>query len=72
MKKIGDKGYLFGSDSLLVQLRLFCADQSGLKQIDFPAAVHLPSDEFEAGDLPLVSKGLNPRVPLRSLPRRNQ
>jgi hypothetical protein len=24
-----------------------------LKQIDFPAAVHLPSNEFEASDLPL-------------------
>jgi hypothetical protein len=41
----------FGSDAILVQLRLFCADQSGLKQIDFPATVHLTSDELEARDL---------------------
>jgi hypothetical protein len=30
---------------------LFCPDQSGLKQIDFSAAVHLTSDELEARDL---------------------
>ena len=41
----------FGSDASLVQLRLFCADQSGLKQIDFPATVHLTSNELEARDL---------------------
>jgi hypothetical protein len=29
------------------------AYQPGLKQIDFAAAVHLPSDELEAGDRPL-------------------
>lgn len=41
----------WGSDAILVQLRLFCADQSGLKQIDFPSTVHLTSDELEARDL---------------------
>jgi hypothetical protein len=34
-----------------VQLRLFCADQSGLKQIDVSTTVHLTSDELEARDL---------------------
>jgi hypothetical protein len=33
--------YNFGSDASLVQRRLFCADQPGLKQIDFAATVHL-------------------------------
>jgi hypothetical protein len=37
----------------LVQLISLSAYQSGLKQIDFAAAVHLTPDEFEAGDLPL-------------------
>jgi hypothetical protein len=34
--------------------RFWCsssAPKSGLKQIDFPATVHLPSHELEAGDL---------------------
>jgi hypothetical protein len=29
----------------------FCGDQSSLKKIDFPATVHLTSDELEARDL---------------------
>jgi hypothetical protein len=37
----------------LVQLISLSAYQSGLKQIDFAAAVHLTPDEFETGDLPL-------------------
>ncbi len=40
-----------GSDASLVQRRLFCADQSGLKQVDFAATVHLTSNELEARDL---------------------
>lgn len=36
-----------------MQLRSFCADQSGLEQIDFAATVHLTSDELESRDLPL-------------------
>lgn len=35
--------FKFGSDAILVQL-LFRADQSGLKQIDVPATIHLTSD----------------------------
>jgi hypothetical protein len=34
--------------------RFWCsssAPKSGLKQIDFPATVHLPSHELETGDL---------------------
>lgn len=42
-----------GSDAILVKLRLFRTDQSGLKQIDFAAAIHLTSDELEARDLTL-------------------
>jgi hypothetical protein len=38
----------------LVQLISLSAYQRGLKQIDFATATHVPSDEFEAGDLPLV------------------
>ncbi len=45
-------GSILGSDALLVQLISLSAYQPGLKQIDFAAAVHLPSGEFEAGDLP--------------------
>jgi hypothetical protein len=41
----------FGSDAVLVQLLSFCADQSGLEKIDFPAAIHLAPDELEARDL---------------------
>jgi hypothetical protein len=36
-----------------VQLISLSAYQPSLKQIEFAAAVHLPSDELEAGDLPL-------------------
>ena len=42
-----------GSSALLVQLISLSAYQPSLKQIEFAAAVHLPSDELEAGDLPL-------------------
>jgi hypothetical protein len=40
----------------LVQLSSFSfgADQSGLKQIDFAATIHLTSDQFEASDPPAV------------------
>jgi hypothetical protein len=37
--------FKFGSDAILVQL-LFRTDQSGLKQIDVPAAIHLTSDQL--------------------------
>jgi hypothetical protein len=43
----------FGSGAFLVQLILLSAYQPSLKQIEFAAAVHLPSDELEAGNLPL-------------------
>jgi hypothetical protein len=39
-------GFKFGSDAFLVQLLSLSAYQPGLKQIDFAAAVHLPSNEF--------------------------
>jgi hypothetical protein len=42
-----------GSDAILVQPISLGAYQPGLKQIDFAAAVHLPFNEFEAGNLPL-------------------
>ena len=51
LEALGHGAYNFGSDAILVQLRLFCADQSGLQQIEFPATVHLTSDELEARDL---------------------
>jgi hypothetical protein len=44
LEALGHGAYNFGSDAILVQLRLFCADQSGLQQIEFPATVHLTSD----------------------------
>ena len=50
-----DRNYVivsnFGSDAILVQLRLFRTDEPCLKQIDFSAAIHLPFDELEACDL---------------------
>jgi hypothetical protein len=39
-------GTQIGSDAFS-----FCAGQSSLKKIDFPATVHLTSDELEARDL---------------------
>jgi hypothetical protein len=42
-----------GSGALLVQLISLSTNQPSLKQIEFAAAVHLPSDELEVGDLPL-------------------
>jgi hypothetical protein len=42
-----------GSGALLVQLISLSAYQPSLKQIEFAAAVHLPSDELEASDLRL-------------------
>jgi hypothetical protein len=38
-----------GSGSLLMKFISLSAYQPSLKQIDFAAAVHLPSDELEAG-----------------------
>jgi hypothetical protein len=46
-------GSLLGSGALLVQLISLSAYQPSLKQIELAAAVHWPSDELEAGDLPL-------------------
>ena len=40
----------FGSDSLLVQ-GLGMVDEPGFEKIEFGAAIHLPFDEFELGDL---------------------
>lgn len=46
--------FKFGSDSLLVQVfRVHSSgvDESGFKQVEFGAAIHLPLHELELGDL---------------------
>lgn len=52
-----------------MQLGLFCADESGLKQIDVTATIHLTSDELEARDLAFSlsvgpGEGTVPGIPL--------
>ena len=42
-----------GSDALLVMLASPEADDAGLQEIKFSAAIHLPLDELELADLPL-------------------
>jgi len=42
-----------GSDALLVELDLSGPNDMGLKQIEFPAPVHLAFHELELGDLTL-------------------
>ena len=65
------EGSCIGSDAFLVQLSSFSfgADQSGLKQIDFAATIHLTSDQFEASDPPLSVRSTKAALIEQVLPR---
>ncbi len=43
----------FGSDAVLMICASGCANQPGLKQVEFSSTVHLSFDQLELGDLAL-------------------